>query len=100
MPLVTVPGVNSITIDLQFQEPENTFRTLALLQQIYTAASVGNLNVENAPTSPPSGPQSLSEYTLGDSNGQQGTGPMQGTVPAGYLGIIGANLSSVPTDIV
>ena len=100
MPLVTVPGVNSITIDLQFQTAENTFRTLGLLGQIYTAEALGVLNVENAPTSPPSGPKPINEYTLGDSNGQRGTGPMQGTVPAGYLGIVDANLSSVPSDIV
>lgn len=100
MPLVTVPGVNSTTIDLQFLTADNTFRAIALLSEIYTAESAGALNVQNAPTTSPSGPKPINEYTLGDSNGQRGSGPTQGSVPPGYLAIVDAHFSSNPAEIV
>ncbi len=100
MPLVTVPGAASTTIELQFQTPENTFRTEALLAQVYAAYSAGKLAVANAPTAPPANPKLLNEYTLGDQGGVKGAGPTQGTVPTGYLAIVDGQLSSVPVEIV
>jgi Ca2+-binding RTX toxin-like protein len=95
MPTVTVPGVRQgvpadyATITLQYQTQQNANIAIQLLSQIYAAAAGGTLTVKNdAETATPGpNPTTLSEFTIGDSGGLQNTGPTEGTVPTGYLGI-------------
>ncbi len=101
---VSVPGVQKnagvySTITLQYQTQQNANIAVQLLAQIYAAAgqpwantTPGNLLVQNDAEPPTGGGASplVKEFTLGDSGGIQNTGTTEGTVPAGYLGIIDA----------
>lgn len=99
MPLVTVPGVNGSTIELQFQTAIDTFLAEGLLADVYQAAAAGNLVVSNLPTAAASGTK-LHEFTLGDQGGTQTAGPTVGTVPLGYFAIIDARQSNEPSKII
>jgi Ca2+-binding RTX toxin-like protein len=98
---VTVPGVQQggtySTIVLQFATQQNASLATQLLNQIYTSAFAGTLNVQNAPISSPTGSAVLNEYVLGDNGGVQNTGTNDGAVPAGYLGIVDAFTNQAAT---
>lgn len=104
MPItVTVPGVigsgdpTYSTISLQYQTQQNANIAIQLLGQIYAAAAGKTLQVENDQETPTSftGSPTLKEFTIGDSGGIQNTGTVEGTVPAGYTGIIDAYTNQV-----
>lgn len=106
---VTVPGVQKTsptysTIALQYQTQQNATLAIQLLSQIYAAAGQPFANttgesllVQNDSEAPTAGtnPTTLKEFTIGDSGGIQNTGTTEGTVPAGYLGIVDAYTNQV-----
>ena len=102
MPTVTVPGVargdfTYSTINLQYNTQQTANFAVALLAQIYAAAGDKKLEVKNdgeKATGDTKNP-TVKEWTIGDSGGIQNTGTTEGTVPAGYLGIIDAYTNQV-----
>ncbi|MBV9756452.1 MAG: hypothetical protein JO047_05305 [Alphaproteobacteria bacterium] len=90
-------GFTYSTITLQYNTQQTANFALQLLSQIYAAAGKNKLEVKNdsekatGDTKHPT----LKEWTLGDTGGKQNTGPTEGTVPAGYLGIIDAYTNQV-----
>jgi len=104
MPTVTVPGVRQgdpeyATISLQYQTQQNANIAIALLGQIYAAAAAGSLTVKNDAETPTPGPNgvTIKEFTIGDSGGIQNSGTNEGTVPAGFLGVIDAYTNQAAT---
>ena len=97
MPNVTVPGVFDAyaTINLSYQTQQNANIAMSLLSQIYAAAAAGTLQVKNDGEATTGGAGPLKEFTIGDSGGIQNTGTTEGTVPAGYLGIVDAYTNQV-----
>jgi Ca2+-binding RTX toxin-like protein len=89
MPHVSVPGVSGSTILLQFQSTQNATLAQSLVQSMWDALGKHKLHVENQPAGA-SVTGSLNEYTIGDHGGAQNGGVDQGTVPAGYKGIVDA----------
>lgn len=101
MPLIVVPGVNGTSIQVQFQTANGAYLAIDVLAGVYISAWENHLGVVNNPTSSPSNPLlQVNEFTIGDEGGVQGAGPTVGTVPAGYLAIVDAELSGVAAQIV
>lgn len=101
MPIaVTVPGVGKgpySTITLQYNTQQNANFAIQLLAQIYAAAGKDLLQVKNDAEAAVGGGLTpmVKEFTIGDKGGVQNTGPTEGTVPAGFLGIIDAYTTQV-----
>jgi Ca2+-binding RTX toxin-like protein len=97
---VTVPGVGKgpySTITLQYNTQQSANFALQLLSTIYAAAAKDKLQVQNDAEKAKGGGKhpTVKEWTIGDSGGKQNTGPTEGTVPAGFLGIIDAYTNQV-----
>jgi len=93
---VSVPGVHSSTIILQFQSSANAALAQGLANSFWNA--IPKLNVENQPAGAAKAAD-LNEFTIGDMGGKQNSGPSQGTVPAGYLGVIDAFSAATPATV-
>ena len=97
---VTVPGVGKgayATVTLQYNTQQTANLAVSLLAQIYAAAGANTLQTKNDDEKAQGGGKSptVKEWLIGDSGGIQNTGPTEGTVPAGYLGIVDAYTTQV-----
>jgi hypothetical protein len=95
---VSVPGASTSTIILQFQSATNANLAQTLANNFWAALAGGSLNVKNLPTTPAIATK-LNEFTIGDEGGVQNAGANNGTVPAGYLGIIDAFDAAHPATV-
>lgn len=112
---VTVPGVANnghpglgkdqsvqySTISLQYNTQQNASLAMQLLGQIYAAAAEQKLEVKNGNEPPTANAKhpSLKEFTIGDKDGRQNTGPTEGKDFRHYLGIVDAYTTQAATII-